>query len=657
MESTAHPASARAVPAVLQFQGATPSNSTLLSLPNELILEVASYLNCFTSSQGSRDFNALAQTCRHLRNILYPIVNQHLWFDEETQFPDTLLNIVIYSFTDPLVDYIRSATFRLRTEDGFWLRDEYDGIIESQIARLKGYLKEKADEGNEVFEYFGSQIDEYGVAVLPTILLFQLKELKDIELAASINATSSKFMLTTLHYFKPPFQLERLGILRLTDFAPVNFWLLERLLRLGTIKTLGIDYRWGSVAGRPKIRPVPELPSDAESEFEPEIESDDDDLSVGSLEPEYHATKETFSASSGARSALQKALRRTVKEEIEEDYKGYQPLGWVDCGDETDIDYDLPGADSISDAATFEIRDLRLWMDETPPAGGPLIDLLCRITGLQRLDLNSFNIWGYSYMGYQTGDYTLDHDWLRKFLKAQESTLETFTIRATPLAASQPNFVKLFNFDRLRKVHLFYSVEMFDAFHSSQKLSEPFFKKMLPKGLELLRIDFCFRLQIIGELINLRTEDFPSLRVVLGLFKDENTSGEVAEGLKEFWTGMPYSGSCVSGIWTKLTEEPDQVTWGEANEPIGSNSSTYDVWRRQSLHHVPIQFVNITGIHKGVWCNSDGWHGPFQSHALPDYPWDPHMFWSLPLWYDEWGDLNRLDAYPEPWRGSTPEED
>ncbi|KAF3138217.1 hypothetical protein TWF594_010757 [Orbilia oligospora] len=77
------------------------------------------------------------------------MVNRHLWFDEETQYPDTMLNIFNYSFTDPLIEFVESATFRLRAEEGSWLEltDTENQIITKQLEELRGHLIHKAEQG------------------------------------------------------------------------------------------------------------------------------------------------------------------------------------------------------------------------------------------------------------------------------------------------------------------------------------------------------------------------------------------------------------------------------------------------------------------------------------------------------------------------------
>ncbi|EGX48764.1 hypothetical protein AOL_s00079g403 [Orbilia oligospora ATCC 24927] len=195
------------------------------------------------------------------------MVNRHLWFDEETQYPDTMLSIVNYSFTDPLIEFVKSATFRLRAEEGYWLEltDTDNQIITKQLEELRGHLIHKAEQGMKVYRFFESQLEEYGIAILATVLLYQLGGLQEIELACSINANSSRFMLTTMHHFDPPFRLRRLGTTRLADFAVANYFLLERFPRIGAPK-VGIDSRFESTKGAPKIRPVPKFSSDMDTD-------------------------------------------------------------------------------------------------------------------------------------------------------------------------------------------------------------------------------------------------------------------------------------------------------------------------------------------------------------------------------------------------------
>ncbi|RVD81507.1 uncharacterized protein DFL_009371 [Arthrobotrys flagrans] len=635
-------------------QSQQPSLPPLLRLPYELILEIAGHLRCSTPGQDSEDFNSLSQTCRRLRQIFFPIANRHLWYDEETQFPDTLLNIVIYSFTDPLVEHVKSATIRLRKEDGsFWLGGEYDEVIETRISQLKKYITKKAEEDEHgVFKFFESQIDEYGMSTLPTVLLFLLKELKEIELAPSIHAPSSRFMLTTLHYFQPPFHLDRLGMVRLTDFAPVNYWLLERFLRLGPISTLGIDYRFGSTSGRPKIRPVPEFPPDPEEKWDPDLEPEsDDDISIWSLDPEDEALSGCSQPPSGNRYG--NAWRQTVEEEIEEHYKGYQSTGWQECWYPTEISYGLPGADPAPDTA-FEIQDLRLWMDETPSIYEKLVPLLHKITGLRRFDLNLFAMLGEPSLGPIDSRETLDFQCIAKLLEKQTDTLESLSIRIAPFAPPQSRTPSLSKFNRLRKVHLFYTSEIIHYFERPKLTNkEPYFKFMFPQGLEFLRIDFCYSVMFVEHVINLRTEDFPNMRVVLGMFKDENVSVVMSKGLQKLWESMPYHRNPNSGLWEEADPSGSLV---EITPDTGSDLSIYNIWRRKSPYHVPVQFLIILGTQKNVWCSHEGWYGPFQQHSSSDIPWNVEAFAALEPWtndsdLDE-NDYSRLDPHAGPWIGT-----
>ncbi|KAK6502774.1 hypothetical protein TWF481_007821 [Arthrobotrys musiformis] len=655
-----------AVDTALQSISRSPAIPPLLLLPYELILEIASHLNITDPrpGQNSKDYNSLSQTCRRLRQIFYPIANRHLWYDQETQFPDTLLSIVLYSFTDPLVEYVKSATFRLRRQDGeFWLKDEYDEAIEAGIGQLKAHIKKKAEEGNnEAFEFFESQIDEYGMSILPTVLLFQLKELKEIELAPSIHAISSRFLLTTLHYFKPPFQINRLGMVRLTDFASVNYWLLERFLRLGPIQSVGIDYRFGSTSGHPKIRPAPELPNYVEDKWEPDLESEsDDDISVMSLEPEETAMVEAFWPRSGNR--FGSAWRETTEEEIEEHFKGYQSTGWQECWFPTEISYELPGANPSSSSDTpFEIQDLRLWMDETAPVYERLIPLLHKTIGLRRFDLNLFPMWGRPQpLGLGTLE-TLDFQWLAKLLEKQIDTLESLSIRVLPFGAPQPHVPSLLRFHHLRKAHLFCTSDMMQTFLNRDSTTGPYFESMFPQNIEFLRIDFCYNVKLVEDVVNLQTNWFPNLRVVLGMFKDENASASRVEGWQNLWSSMPYQENPSSGSWEKREEIPEPSVWKKIATQITGYpdiSSDPPVWRRKSLSHIPVQYLIITGHQKNVWCSHEGWYGPFQQHTSSDMPWDGDAFESAPEWEDDRdtdeNNYSRLDPFGGPWIG-TPQE-
>ncbi|KAK6514395.1 hypothetical protein TWF506_008790 [Arthrobotrys conoides] len=613
-------------------------------LPYELMLEIAGYLYDSTPGKDSKSLNCLSQSSHRLRQIFYPLANRHLWYDEETQFPDTLLKLVLYTFTEPLTKYVKSATFRLRKEEGpFWMGGEYDDIIDEGLASLKSHLKSNGGyEGGEIFRYFESEIDEYGMYILPTVLLYQMDELREIELAPSIHAMSSKFMLTTLHYFRPPFRLDRLGIVKLTDLAAVNYWLLERFLRLGPLSALGIDYRFGSTGGRPKIRPIPEFPKDLEDPWEPHLESDsEDDISVWSLDTEDKALV------NGAQSHGNRygdAWFRTVSQDIDEYYQGYQSAGWRAAWYPTDISYEFPGTQPpLPEATEFQIQDLRLWMDETPSIYEKLVPLLHKIVGLRRFDLNLFTMYGSPALGPIDTPHTRDFECISKLLENQKDTLESLTMRVVPMTTPHPNLPSLLNFTRLRKVHLFCTSSMVRTFKNATD-EEPYFGRTIPRGLEVLRIDFCYSEFFVKKAMELQTANFPDLKVVLGILNDADVSDTTRDEIQRLWATMLYQKDPISGLWEEV----------HPTSPIQSD------WRRKSHSHVPIQLLIIQGTQKNVWCSHEGWYGPFQEHTSSDMPWDIEVFKSMGQWVHDSDlgseDYSRLDPDGGYWIG-TPAED
>ncbi|KAF3914291.1 hypothetical protein ABW20_dc0103322 [Dactylellina cionopaga] len=266
------------------------SPTRLIDLPDEILLNIAEYLLVSVSSKCNGFLNSVAQTCRRLRNIAYPLVNRHLLFDEGRHHPDVLLNMVLYSLQEPLADIVKSATFRLRAENEFYLATEFDDIIEEKLPVIRELLKQRAADGNEAFMLIESQIEEYRMATLATIMLYQMNGLEDLELAASTTAMSSRFLLTIMHYFKPPFELNRLGIHRLVNFDSANYFLLERFLRLG-VRCVGIDHRFGSTYSHRKMQPPKSLCSDTELETDTDEVWDnidfDDDRSEKSIEEDF----------------------------------------------------------------------------------------------------------------------------------------------------------------------------------------------------------------------------------------------------------------------------------------------------------------------------------------------------------------------------------
>ncbi|KAF3145527.1 hypothetical protein TWF569_006586 [Orbilia oligospora] len=650
---TATEADATAEVTTPQSQSPELSTSPFLFLPYEMMLGIAGYLHDSTPGQDSKVLNSLSQTCHHLRQVFYPLANRHLWYDEETQFPDTLLKLVLYTLTEPLVQYVRSATFRFQKETSFWFRDEYDEFIEEGLAKLKLYLAQRAEyDEDEVFKYLESKVDEYGMYILPTVILFQLKDLEEIELAPSIHATSSKFMLTTLHYFEPPFQLNRLGMVRLIDLAPVNYWLLERFLRLGPLPTLGIDYRFGSTRGRPKIRPIEEFCEDAEETWQPHLESEsEDDISVWSLNSEEKDMSIWGLPQRG--NGQGNASVRTVEQDINDYHQGYQSAGWQEAWYPTEISYELPGNDASPDTDKFQVQDLRLWMDEIPSIYEKLIPLLHKITGLRRFDLNLFAMWGSPALGPVDAPNTRDFKCIMKLLENHQDTLESLTIRIAPLTIPRSIMEPLLGFSRLRKVHMFCSTAMIHAFQTDVE-DEYFFNFMFPPSLEMLRMDFCSSEKLIEKAMDIWTADFPRLKVVLGIFREESVHAEMRKQIQKLWDSMPYQQDSNSGLWEELeTIEPSEAETAQNTNP--TPPARYQ-WRRRSNYHVPVQLIIILEGQRNIWCSQEGWYGPFQEHPACDQPWDIDAFNAIEPWahdseVDE-NDYSRLDPHAELWIGT-----
>ncbi|KAF3201965.1 hypothetical protein TWF191_003186 [Orbilia oligospora] len=636
-----------------QTQPPELSNSPFLFLPCEMMLEIAGYLHDSTPGQDSKILNSLSQTCHHLRQIFYPLANRHLWYDEETQFPDTLLKLVLYTLTEPLAQHVGSATFRFQKETSFWFRDEYDEFIEEGLAKLKLYLAQRAEYGeDEVFKYLESKVDEYGMYILPTVILFQLKDLREIELAPSIHAMSSKFMLTTLHYFEPPFQLNRLGMVRLTDLAPVNYWMLERFLRLGPLQSLGIDYRFGSTRGRPKIRPIEEFYEDAEETWKPHLESEsEDDISVWSLNSEEEDMSIWGRPQRG--NGQGNASVRTVEQDIDDYHQGYQSAGWQEAWYPTEISYELPGADEPTDTDKFQVQDLRLWMDEIPSIYEKLIPLLHKITGLRRFDLNLFAMWGSPALGPVDAPNTRDFKCIMKLLENHQDTLESLTIRIAPLSIPRSIMEPLLGFSHLRKVHIFCTTAMIHAFQTDVE-DECFFSFMFPPSLEILRMDFCSSEKLIEKAMDIWAADFPRLKVVLSIFREESVHAEMRKQIQKLWDSMPYRQDSNSGLWEELeTIEPSEAETAQDTNP--TPPAGYQ-WRRRSNSHVPVQLMIVLEGQRNVWCSQEGWYGPFQEHPPCDQPWDIDAFNAIEPWtHDSEADENdysRFDPHAEPWIGT-----
>ncbi|KAK6339166.1 hypothetical protein TWF718_008589 [Orbilia javanica] len=663
---------------ISQYQP-SPKPLSLLDVPDELMLEIASHIYSTKPGQDSRDLNSLSQTCYGLRKIVYPLANRHLWYDEETQFPDQLLGVVLYSFTDPLVEHVKSATFRLREGPGiFWLKDKHNKIIKTGLSQLRKYLKKKAeseDEDNEVFKFFESQIENLGMSILPTVLLFQLKGLKEIELAPTTSAISTRFLLTTLQKFDPPFKIDRLAMLRLVDLASLNPSLLESFLRTGPIPAIGIDYRFGSVAGRPKIKPVAAYPegsdemcelnseSDSESESQPELrlewvdgtgwrhvvyrsvypESSDDDGDPSELTLDSDDELLISTQRPKPESINFPTWPAPLEEEIEEHYKGYRISGLEEPGEVTNANPGPTGTKPPPGAPKFEINDLRLWMDQIPTADDTLIQLLIQVSGLRRLDLNLFIVpWTRAPLFVPPSSQE-NELYIMQILEGQKDTLEHLNLRIEDLKSSQPVIESLLKFSRLREIHVFYTSEVIRAYKKSKEHS--YFTSMFPGGLELLRIDFCTNLEFIYEAMNIETRDFPNLKVILGIFREYGVfMAFTPEDVQQVWNLMPYEKDPISGLWDKVSS-------------TNLETQNYYIWRRKSSAHIPIQFRIIDRNQQNVWCSHEGWYGPFQDHTSSDLPWNVDTFRELqPLPIDmelEENDYRRLDPHHAPWAGSV----
>ncbi|KAF3181795.1 hypothetical protein TWF751_008359 [Orbilia oligospora] len=405
------------------------------------------------------------------------MVNRHLWFDEETQYPDTMLNIVNHSFTDPLIEFV------------------------------KGHLIHKAEQGMKFYRFFQSQLEEYGIAILATVLLYQLGGLQEVELACSINANSSRFMLTTMHHFDPPFRLRRLGTTRIADFAVANYFLLERFLRIGAPK-VGIDSRFESTKGAPKIRLVPKFSSDMDTDetVDSSVDGYLDSLSEGSMESEYK-----IPIPSQAR--IEDALARKVRQVIQQDYTGCKPLDHQVSGFETGINYNPPGANpSIENEVPLLMRELYLWLDETPVGQcEPLVSLLSRAIRTRHLEINIFPT--VQFVGRSELASIAAFDAFVKIFYAQMETLEALTVQ------------------RLRM----------DMFKARPGLKFAGFATQVPSTL------------------------FPNLRIVLG-FAKEKIPEDITQAIGDLWASLPYLEDPVSGEWDiNGQKEPGSASWRKSD--------------------------------------------------------------------------------------------
>ncbi|KAF3910505.1 hypothetical protein AA313_de0210386 [Arthrobotrys entomopaga] len=552
------------------MDGTRQERSPLINLPDEILLNIAGHLTITKPIERQSHLNSLSQTCRRLRNIIYPLVNRHILFDEGKQYPDLLLNLVTYSLTEPLVEYTRAATFRLLSENVFYLEDEYEDVIETQIPVIKKLLDQRAKDGEEVFGFIAGQIEEYGMATLATILFYQLRDLRELELACSITALSSRFLLTTMHHFEPPFKLDRLSMSRLVNFESVNYYLLERFLRRG-VQQLGIDYRFGSTGGHSKLHPPP-MPVEYDNiSDESEASDPPDDTEEILIEEDwndFHDYNEVAGCINDNFTLLDMY------------YPGYEPLGHDDIGYRHPIEYNLPEEEEVSldDGNGWVIEDLRMWMDERPTPTNELVRILKKIRGLRNIDVRLFPI---------PSQDLRNERWLLEILdrNAIKETLESLTFRCWTLneKVQLPSFS---NYTALRHVHMYFTFEMVNQFDWLTEGDKSYITNTFPPQLQYLRLDFLSSARAVAlarDAINISVSDMPLLRICLG-----------------------YSTKMMSNF---VRNEISRVLMGAKNRPINE----------QALY-VPVDFLHLSGGHN-VLSGSDGvWYGPFQEYNFVEGP-------------------------------------
>ncbi|EPS35392.1 hypothetical protein H072_11212 [Dactylellina haptotyla CBS 200.50] len=553
-------------------------HTRLPDLPDEIILNIADYLVMTVETERNGFLNSLAQTCRRLRNILYPLINRHLMFNECNHFPDALLNMVIYSLTEPFNEFVKAATFRLLSEDAFYLVDEYDDELEEKLPVIRSLLKDKADKGEELFGFIEGHIEEYGMATFATIILYQLRNLRELELACSLSAKSSRFLLTTLHYFEPPFHLERLGTTRLVDFDSTNYFILERFLSRG-IKTLGIDLRFGSSAGYPKLIPPPTL-SEYDG-FSDETDSLDfsDSRSDKSVEEDFNDLMDYHAEVLGT---------DDIYGAIEVAYNGYIPLDPTTVGHDHAIDYTLPWSDPVSSTSSGDwvVEDLRLWMDETPSTTDALISLLKQIKGLKHLDIKFFPFPAAFALHGRQGEDLISLSWIFDIMGRPEvkQTLETLTFRCWPIL-SRPHIPALSDYTALKRVHMYCYDVLGTFFDDSQLSGVPFIKQHFPPQLEYLRIDVVtnrWAVDMGKEALRVLVSDFPNLTICLGYVEKKMTVGILSK---------------VDNFYMTVQNRSPQ----------------------ERAIYVPVEILNLVNGHKHLSC-AEGWRGPFQEPELVEFP-------------------------------------
>ncbi|EGX48765.1 hypothetical protein AOL_s00079g404 [Orbilia oligospora ATCC 24927] len=273
---------------------------------------------------------------------------------------------------------------------------------------------------------------------------------------------------------------------------------------------------------------------------------------------------------------IEDALARTVRQVIQQDYTGYQPLDHQVSGFETGINYNPPGVNpSIENEGPLLMRELYLWLDETPVGQcEPLVSLLSRAIGIRHLEINIFP--AVQFVGHSELASIAAFDSFVKIFYAQMETLEALTVRISWVNGPQLQIPSLRKFDNLRRVHLFYGWDTHNTFTECMKDGRSYFQFMFPQQLEHLRIDM-FKARPGLEFTTFATQvpstSFPNLRIVLG-FAKEKIPEDITQAIGDLWASLPYLEDIVSGEWgVDGQKEPGSTSWRKSVDVAYSSNS------------------------------------------------------------------------------------
>ncbi|KAF3923594.1 hypothetical protein ABW21_db0202042 [Orbilia brochopaga] len=429
---------------------------------------------------------------------------------------------------------LTSATFRLRSQTGYHFKNSYKHAVKDKISDLRESLyniisEPLTDEVRSLYKHFYDGLDDYGIDALPTILLYQFDNLDNLELAASQFAGSSKFMLTTLHMFPPPWAdrgpLGSLAMCRRVDLDTTHFWLLERILQYGVHK-LGVDLRPGNEYDEDGDTEMSEDNGDDDEEEDEDGEREEQSTGTESsgytasstkshhskticlvrkpLDPDPAWTWPNSSSSSStddqnyksnnfaseSSSAIDDDSEEYSDSSIEQDrkdlaafsakhgvhnsqlrrlmsktYRGYQLIGLDPRGVEQKADFRLPGLQERCEKKLYA-KEVILVIEETLWLKN-LTRLLKMTDGIRKLEIRPWKLANYPDIDEKT--------WLTQLLNVSyfREKLETLNIIPNTRLLVEPHYYSLRNFEALKYCHIYYNTPMQTVFEAKMENQNP----------------------------------------------------------------------------------------------------------------------------------------------------------------------------------------